>query len=267
MLSVVPMLAHRVLGEGPRSVLFLHGLFGRGADLERFASAVLAERAQGLIPDLLAHGDSPELPPNATLSAMADAIVALLDHLGIGERLPVVAHSMGGRIALRLHEMHPERLGPFVLLDTPAGSIAERRSPLSPFLRALSLAPDHAATEAELLAPFENVMMGDLLRAWVHSRVEDAPQGVRWNFDRQALVDYRNNTLAEELWPVVAQLGATRLSVYAPTVSVYLRRAERARYSECGVEVSSVGRAGHDLYNALPDAVLQQIRDVVVPPL
>lgn len=260
------MLAHRVVGEGPRSVLFLHGLFGRGADLEHFANAVLDGRARGLIPDLLAHGDSPQLPPNATLSAMADAIVVLLDQLEIGERLPVVAHSMGGRIALRLHELHPERLGPFVLLDTPAGTIAERRSPLSPFLRALAVAPDHAATEAELMAPFENVMMGDLLRAWVHSRVEETAQGFRWNFDRQALIDYRNNTLAEELWTVVAQLGAAQLSVYAPTTSVYVRRAERARYGECGVEVSSVERAGHDLYNALSAEVLEELRGVVLPP-
>ena len=265
MLSVVPMLAHRVLGEGPRSVLFVHGLFGRGTDLEPFANTLLEGRARALVPDLLAHGESPQLPPNASLSSMADAIVALLDHLGIAQRLPVVAHSMGGRIVLRLHDMYPDRLGPFVLLDTPAGSISERRSPLSPFLRALAAAPETAATRAELLAPFEQVMMGDLLRTWVRSRVVETSEGMGWNFDRQALIDYRNNTLSEELWPVVSQLGADALSVFAPKASVYLRREERTRYAECGIQVQSVAGAGHDLYNGLSRDALERIRALIGP--
>lgn len=265
MLSVFTMLAHRMLGDGPRTVLFVHGLFGRGAELERFARTLLGGRTRALIPDLLAHGESPPLPPNASSSTMAEAIVALLDQLEIGERLPVVAHSMGGRVALRLHDMQPERLGPFVLLDTPAGSISERRSPLSPFLRALASASETAATRAELLAPFDKVMMGDRLRTWVHGRVVETPEGVGWTFDRRALIDYRNNILVEELWPIVARLGAEELSVFAPQVSVYLRRAERSRYAACGVEVCPVEEAGHDLYNGLPCAVLERIRAVVVP--
>lgn len=259
------MLAHRVLGEGSPTVLFLHGLFGRGADLEPFAESLVGGRAGALIPDLLAHGESPQLPSNASLGTMADAIGALLDHLGIESRLPVVAHSMGGRIALRLYERHPDRVGPFVLLDTPSGSIAERRSPLSPFLRVLALAPSHAVTSDELLAPFDKVMMGGQLRAWLQSRVVQTSSGVGWNLDRKALIDYRNNTLAEELWPVVARLGPAQLSVFAPKVSVYLRRAERTRYAECGVEVVSVEKAGHDLYNALPEPVLDEIRALVAP--
>lgn len=230
-----------------------------------FAEALLAGRARAVIPDLLAHGDSPALPPEANLGTMADAIVALLDRLDLAEPLPVVAHSMGGRIALRLHERHPGRLGRLVLLDTPAGTIDERRSPLSPFLRALSLAPSRAATRPELLAPFQRVMMGDLLRAWMESRVVEAAEGFGWNFDRQALIDYRNNTLREALWDVVEGLGPGRLSVYAPRVSVYLRRAERARYEQCGIEVVSVEGARHDLYANVPVPVLEQIRAAVSP--
>lgn len=256
------MLAHRELGGGAWPVLFVHGLFGRGRDLEPFAEAVLGEDPQlrGLIPDLLAHGDSPQLPRQADLSVMADALAQWLDDLGVKGRVPVVAHSMGGRIVLRLHERFPDRLGPFVFLDTPAGIVAEKRSPLSPFLRALALAPDHAATKDVLLEPFARVMMGPTLEAWMHSRVVQTARGFGWNFDREALVEYRNNTLREELWPVVEALGGEHLTLFVPKLSVYVRREERDRYAAAGVDVQVLAGARHDLYATMPPASMTRIR-------
>lgn len=259
------MLAHRELGDGERPVLFVHGLFGRGRDLEPFASAVLdgQPEVRGLIPDLLAHGDSPQLPRQADLSVMAGALVRWLDGLGVKTRVPVVAHSMGGRIALRLHERFPGRLGPFVFLDTPAGTVAEKRSPLSPFLRALALAPDRAATEAALLEPFGRVMMGPTLKGWIHSRVVSIEDGFGWNFDRRALVEYRNNTLSEDLWSVVEALGGEHLTLFVPKLSVYVRREERTRYAAAGVGVRVLEGAKHDLYDGMPRDFIVRIRDLL----
>lgn len=262
MLSVNSMLAHREFGQGPRNVLFLHGLFGRGRDLEPFARRLLAglRDTRALIPDLLAHGDSPQLPAGGNLAAMARAVAQWLDVLGVRARMPVVAHSMGGRIALRLHELFPERLGPFVLLDTPAGVIAEKRSPLSPFLRALAAAPDRAHTQEALLEPFSRVMMGEVLQAWVRARTTETPGGFGWNFDRKALVEYRNNTMDEDVWASVEALGSERLTVIVPKLSVYVRRAERERYAACGVEVQVLAGVKHDFYDAIPPDWLERIR-------
>ena len=257
------MLAHRELGTGRRALVFLHGFFASGADLEPLAERVLDGGARGYLPDLLGHGDSPELPELADLSTMADALIAWLSANGIRARVPIVAHSMGGRVALRAFDRFPDRVGPLALLDAPPGPVLERRSPLSPFMRALCAAPQRAASEAELMQVFERVMMGDALRGWIRARVKRDDQGFTWDFDRQRLANYRSTTIAEDLWPVVAKLDPREVRVLAPRVSPYFRAADRERYAGLGIEVHSHPDATHDLHRAMPSEFVSAITSLL----
>src|SRR5581483_8981091 len=67
-----------------------------------------------VVPDLPGHGGSSPLPA-PSLSAFADVVAGLLD-----EPAAVFGHSMGGVVALRLAERHPE-LVRSVVLAAPAG--------------------------------------------------------------------------------------------------------------------------------------------------
>lgn len=257
------VLSHRELGEGAGAVVFVHGFFASSADLEPLAQRVLRGRVRGYLPDLLGHGDSPDLPNGADLSTMADALIEWLDALGIGERVPIVAHSMGGRVALRAFDRYPDRVGPLALLDAPPGPVLVRRSPLSPFMKAMRAAPQRAPTEAALMEAFERVLMGDALRTWIHSHVVRDDDGFTWDFDRQGLADYRLATIGEDLWPVVAKLDPSEVRVFAPRASPYFRAADRERYAGFGIEVQSDADATHDMHRAMPEPFVQAIETLL----
>ena len=102
----------RVLGEGP-PILLLHGL---GASGRYWGGAYdsLAPRHQLIVPDLLGFGRSSKPELGYTLDDHADALVALLDELGVRKSVVVVAHSAAARLALRLAEGEPARVSAVV---------------------------------------------------------------------------------------------------------------------------------------------------------
>ncbi|MFI5231759.1 MAG: alpha/beta fold hydrolase [Gemmatimonadales bacterium] len=100
----------RVLEAGPpdgKPLLLLHG-WAISSYLWRHNIAALADAGYRVhVPDLPGHGlsDAPLAKGSYTLEALADHLGALLDTLDL-ERAPVVAQSMGGRIALELARRH-----------------------------------------------------------------------------------------------------------------------------------------------------------------
>ena len=99
-----------------RTGLFIHGLGCDGAWFsEHFARQDLSFLAW-LVPDLPGHGASGRLavPAAYRMENQAQALAELLSAEGSTE-LVMVAHSMGGLIALRLAEIFEGRSGPRVL--------------------------------------------------------------------------------------------------------------------------------------------------------
>jgi pimeloyl-ACP methyl ester carboxylesterase len=94
-------LAVRVLGEGARAVVLLHGLTGSG---DGFGAGfdVLAEDATLVAPDLLGFGGSMSLTrEDFSLEAHLDALDAMLADLGLDDvPLTIAGHSMGAVLAL-----------------------------------------------------------------------------------------------------------------------------------------------------------------------
>jgi 3-oxoadipate enol-lactonase len=103
-------LYREVRGDGP-PLLLLHagGLDGRmyGPLAER-----LEDRYMLVIPEQRGHGRTPMPPETFT---PAEDTIAVLDELGI-DRVPVVGNSFGGRVALQLATLVPERVSALVML-------------------------------------------------------------------------------------------------------------------------------------------------------
>jgi len=105
-------------GDGP-PVLLLHGCpFSKF--VWRCVIPRLSDRFRCVAPDLLGLGET-ETPARAdwSLPAQVDAIVGLLDRLGI-ERVAVVGHDQGGAIAQLIAIHHPGRVSALVLADAEA---------------------------------------------------------------------------------------------------------------------------------------------------
>ncbi len=74
-----------------------------------------------ICPDLPGFGDSPAIEGDVSMSVYADAVIGLLDHLGI-DKAVVGGMSMGGYVLLNLVERYPERLLGAMFLVTRAAA-------------------------------------------------------------------------------------------------------------------------------------------------
>jgi pimeloyl-ACP methyl ester carboxylesterase len=115
-------------GAGPPLVL-VHGLGGSATNWCELAP-LLARRYRLLIPDLPGHGRSDPLPAVSGLDSFADRVVAVMEEEG-GVPAPVVGHSLGGVVALRLALRHPLAVSALVLAGSAGLSIGR------PWLREL----------------------------------------------------------------------------------------------------------------------------------
>jgi esterase len=105
---------HHHLSSKNSPVLLIHGLFGNLDNLGVLARELHADRSV-LSVDLRDHGLSPHSSA-ISYSLMAQDIICLLDELAL-PCVTVIGHSMGGKVAMRLAAMVPERIDKLVVLD------------------------------------------------------------------------------------------------------------------------------------------------------
>ncbi|HSC51920.1 MAG TPA: alpha/beta fold hydrolase [Gaiellaceae bacterium] len=118
-------LRYLVGGEGDALVL-VHGLGGAAANWLALAPLLLPGRRL-LVPELPGHGGSEPLPAAPSLNAYADRIALLQEREGLAPA-PVVGHSLGGAIALRLAIRHPQAVSALVLAGAAGISSTSRRA-------------------------------------------------------------------------------------------------------------------------------------------
>ncbi len=112
-------------GQG-ETVICIHGLGGTKASFLTTIAALSGER-RVIAMDLPGFGDS-EKPLGAGYDApyFAEAVIGLLDGLGI-ERAHLVGNSMGGRVAIEVGLLHPDRVRSLVLLAPALAWLRDRR--------------------------------------------------------------------------------------------------------------------------------------------
>jgi pyruvate dehydrogenase E2 component (dihydrolipoamide acetyltransferase) len=106
------------LGSGGTPVVLLHG-FGADLNTWMFNQPVLAEAQRTIALDLPGHGGSQKEMAAGDPGAMADAVEAALQALGIG-RMHLVGHSMGGALAALVAERRGADVASLTLI-APAG--------------------------------------------------------------------------------------------------------------------------------------------------
>src|SRR5437867_1150743 len=104
-------------GSGPPIVL-VHGLGGAASNWTELAP-LLAGRHRLLVPDLPGHGGSSALPAVSGLEPFADR-VALVAELEGMLPAPVIGHSLGGMVVLRLALRRPADVQAVVLAGAAA---------------------------------------------------------------------------------------------------------------------------------------------------
>lgn len=123
----------RTWGPGVPNVLALHGWRRSHLDFTPvFDDPEFAGRHPALAVDLPGFGDAP-VPPDAWgTEAYARYVACLFDTPGIlSERVVLLGHSFGGRVAVRLCGMVPDRIERVVLTGVPLVDRADRATRLA----------------------------------------------------------------------------------------------------------------------------------------
>ncbi len=101
-------------------VIFLHG-FPFSHKMWEPQMKALPNNVRAISYDIRGHGESQVADGQYTIEFFVDDLIALLDHLVI-DKAVVCGLSMGGYIALRAYERHPDRIQALVLADTKSSA-------------------------------------------------------------------------------------------------------------------------------------------------
>ena len=128
-------------GDGPRTVVLLHGLL-LNRRMQTMVAEPLAERGYRVLSlDLLGHGDSdrPEDMSEYSMPVFGRQTIALLDHVGV-ERAVVGGTSLGANVTLEAAVHAPERIqGLIVEMPVLDNALVACAVAFTPLLVALTL--------------------------------------------------------------------------------------------------------------------------------
>jgi esterase len=107
------VLAAKVKGKGD-ALIILHGLFGSSDNLGRIANE-LAKDYQVHALDLRNHGQSFHTE-EMSYALMANDVIHYMDEEHL-DRVTILGHSMGGKVAMNLALIHPKRIDKVIVAD------------------------------------------------------------------------------------------------------------------------------------------------------
>jgi len=249
-------------GDGP-PLLLVHGLGGAASNWTELAP-LLATRHRLLVPDLPGHGGSSALPAVSGLEPYADRVALLAEREGMLPA-PVVGHSLGGMVVLRLALRRPDDVKAIVLAGAAGLSIGNLfgRQVLSLFtaVRPGRIAARHRGwvarsprlrklvfgfvSVADPVALSNEAVEGFLAAQLLHTDVDGAWQALRADDPRQELESID--------CPVLVLWGAEDVQLPLDDAFEYTRRL-RAR-------LRVIPGCGHLLIGERPDACERAIED------
>lgn len=180
-------------GQGP-AVVLIHGLFGSLDNLGLLART-LSEHCRVISLDLRNHGASFHSDEMSYPQQAAD-VIALLDHLAL-DKVAIVGHSMGGKVAMQVAKQAPARVGRLVVADiAPVAYPHARHQNVFAGLNATLANPPQSRAEAEALLARYVEIPG--VRQFLLKSFAKGESGWGWRFNVPALERNYANIMG---WP------------------------------------------------------------------
>lgn len=168
----------RQTGAGPNVVL-LHGLGDSSIGWQFVEPGLIKAGYRVTVWDALGAGRSDKPSGDYSIQAHVQRLEGMLDSLGILQAV-LVSHSLGGTVALRMAEEHPERVVALCLIDPGAyraGATGGRWFWKTPLIAevVLGLLPSRTLTAVALERNFHNraAISTDLKRAYLREARRD----------------------------------------------------------------------------------------------
>ncbi|MBO9621247.1 MAG: alpha/beta hydrolase [Sphingomonas sp.] len=253
-------------GEGAPVVL-LHG-FPETNFAWRFQVPVLGAHYRIIAPDLRGYGETDKPASGYDKRTMAADLAALLDTLGI-ERIALVGHDRGARVATRFAKDYPERVDRLVVMDNVPTRIVAReldaRIAKAYWFFLFHLVPDLPET---LIAGKEEPWLRWFFSDWTYDpatisgeafatyvRAYQAPGAVRG-----AMADYRANAedIAQDLADAEVKIACPTLALWGADFAAVGKMFDMPRvWAEMAndLRTAAIERCGHLPHEERPEAV------------
>ncbi|UTW56868.1 alpha/beta fold hydrolase [Kordiimonas sp. SCSIO 12610] len=173
-------LFYRVRGEG-EPIILLHGLFGSLDNLGALVRGLEAEY-KVIVVDMRNHGRSPHVD-EMSYNLMAEDVLRVLDRENVGSAY-VFGHSMGGKAAMQLALMAPERVSKLIVGDIAPVKYGPNHGRILEGMTAVAAeAPDSRKAAQEILSAYEHepAVLSFLLTNW--RKQENGDWGWRINLE------------------------------------------------------------------------------------
>lgn len=138
-------LHYQTLGQGQPLVL-LHGLFGSGDNWGTVAKH-FSQHYQVISVDLRNHGKSPH-SASQSYANMADDLLDLCDSFCL-DRVHLLGHSLGGKVAMQFASSFPDRLEKLVVVDMAIRAYADAHTHLIDAMMAVDLSKMQNRSEVD----------------------------------------------------------------------------------------------------------------------
>lgn len=138
-------LHHQIVGAGP-PLIILHGLLG---SLDNWVphAKVLAGNFQVCLLDLRNHGHSPH-HAEFNYEVLAADVAEFIQQQKLGP-VRLLGHSMGGKVAMRFAQLHPDLTRGLVIADMAPREYPSRYASILDAMHALDLTQFHQRSEVE----------------------------------------------------------------------------------------------------------------------
>lgn len=170
-------LAASVKGEGP-PLLLLHGLFGAGDTLGGIRRRMDSEYQVHSL-DLRNHGDSPHTD-TMSYPEMAMDVLAYMDRAGL-ETANLLGHSMGGKVAMEMALMAPERVERLIVADIAPVAYEPHHDNIEKALRSLDPSQVRSRREADSVLAESIEERG--VRQFLLTNLVPSNGGFRWRMN------------------------------------------------------------------------------------
>lgn len=263
----------RIIGDGP-DLIILHGLYGSGDNWLTVARQ-FADHFRVHLPDARNHGHSPHDPELSYKAMVADLIDYLEEHQ-ISSPI-IMGHSMGGKTAMWLSILHPQRVSKLIIVDISPVSYAQLNKPsnlvedhlnIVNAMRSVDLT--HLKTRTEIDKEFAEYIHSDIVRQFLLKSIDREKNGkYSWKLNIESIsnglpevmsgidVEKYKGNIRPNL-PVLFIRG--ELSEYIPDKDI---EAIKTLYPTAVIE--TIFDASHWVHAEQPEAFISVLRHFLLP--
>lgn len=251
-MKTLPLLNYSLAGTG-QPILLIHGLFGSLDNLGVLARQLQLSH-QVISLDLRNHGRSFHHPEhNYTL--MAQDVAALIHHLSL-EKITVIGHSMGGKVAIKLTQLCPELIQQLIILDmAPVAYHVHRHEAVFAGLTAVEQQKPNSRTEA--LNVLAHYIQEEGVRQFLGKSLVNQDSVMRWRFNLSALKANYANILNWQPIPPFQQPTLFIKGALSDYLTVEHQPEIQRQFTQAKAHI--VANTGHWLHAEKPQEVLRSI--------